>query len=307
LELISIRSKLSENHPDYKRLEKEIEELEKHTLLFDNNNKSIKRLEDLKARLAEKGETMGEKHPDVISLKKEIALLTESIEKESMTMAFDDPMAGAPDNPAYISIQTQIESAELDILGLKGEKKLIEEKIAEYEQRLANTPAVEREYNKLLLDYEMARTKYSEINSKLMEARVAQGMEETQRGERFTIIDPAQLPEKPSKPNRVAILLIGIVLALGAGVGTAAVREVIDNSIKTPEELISLTGAPVLSVISLIETSYERRARWIRRFVFLIAAVLILGIGILAFHRFVMPLEVFSAKLERKINKMQPI
>ena len=53
------------------------------------------------------------------------------------------------------------------------------------------------------------QAKLDDLMRKSMEARVAYGLEQEQKGERFTLIDPARLPEKPHKPNRLAIVLIG--------------------------------------------------------------------------------------------------
>ena len=129
-----------------------------------------------------------------------------------------------------------------------------------------------------------------------MTAEVAQGMESTQRGEKFTIIDPAQLPEKPDSPNRIAIILISIVLALGAGTGVAAIFESVDSSVKTREELQKITGIPVFSVIKNIETRADKLASRKKRIIWTAAVLLTITIGTIAFHNLVMPLEVFSGK-----------
>ncbi|MGD9160004.1 MAG: hypothetical protein PVG39_16435, partial [Desulfobacteraceae bacterium] len=304
LELISMGSRLSKDHPDYVRIKKEIVEMEKQTASSGSYNETIKRLKDLEAKLAEATGKMGEKHPDVIALKKEINGLKEKIagmDTEKVETEFD---VSEPDNPSYINLMTQITAAESEIAALMEQKKYTESQIEEYEKRLINTPAVERDYNKLLLENAMAKNKYTEINNKLMEAEVAQGMESTQRGERFTIIDPAQLPEKPDSPNRLAIILIGFVLALGAGTGIAAINENLDSSVKSREELQKITGVPVFSVIDRIETEADKLAIRKKRIVCAAAVIAVITLGTIAFHNFVMPLEVFEAKLSRKIDKL---
>jgi hypothetical protein len=137
-----------------------------------------------------------------------------------------------------------------------------------------------------------------------MEARVAQGMEESQLGERFTIIDPAQLPEKPYKPNRLAILLIGLVLALGVGVGLAGFRETTDTSIKGIEDLFRSAGVPVLSAISFMQTPQERRARRVRWAFVALGCIAAVGVSLFVIDQFVMPLDVFWAKVQRRMMKM---
>ncbi len=96
--------------------------------------------------------------------------------------------------------------------------------------------------------------KYEELLGKVMDANVAMGLEKEQKGERFTLIDPARLPVKPYKPNRLAIVLIGLVLGVGAGVGFAALREFSDQTIHAVPSMASVSDKPVLVVIPEILT-----------------------------------------------------
>jgi hypothetical protein len=47
--------------------------------------------------------------------------------------------------------------------------------------------------------------------------------------------------------------------------GVSAIQEYMDNSVKTSDELSALTGVPVFSVITLVETDEEKRARKLRK------------------------------------------
>jgi hypothetical protein len=212
--------------------------------------------------------------------------------------------ARKPDNPAYINLRTQIEAADLEIAALLEHEKEIRKEIARYEKKPESAPIVEKEYLSLIRDHENAKAKYNELTSKYLEAKVALGMEETQRGERFTIIDPAQLPETPNKPNRLAIVVISLVLSLGAGTGAAAVREVMDKSIKSAEQIVQTLNLQVLSVIPLMVSPQERRAKRIKWATATLASIAVLVIAAILVDQFVMPLDVLWARLQRKIMKM---
>ncbi len=304
LQLISLQSALSEKHPDMKKLKKEIHELQQQVEESDASIEKVKRLNALTGQLAAMKGKLGPKHPDVVRLSKEVDVLGKEVENIRAEKVSQDLIEQKPDNPAYINLKTQIDSVEIQSTGLLEEKQQIEKEIAKYQRKIGNVPVVEKEFNKLIRDYENAKYKYNEIMAKLMEAKVAQGMEETQRGERFTIIDPGQLPEKPYKPNRLAILLIGFVLALGAGVGVSAVRENLDTSIKTAEELGQLTNVPVLSVISMMQSDEDVRARRIKWAVIILAAIGILVATLLIVHHFIMPLEIVWVKIQRRMMTM---
>ncbi len=302
LELISMRSRLSDKHPDVIKLKKEIKKLESEVKTTDESIEKIKRLEDLKGQLAKLRGKLGPKHPDVIALQKEVDVLSKEVAKLDTKKTAISIAEEKPDNPAYINLKTQIASTEAELKSLLQEKKRLKGQIEDLQKKIANAPLVEKEYNDLTRDYENAKLKYNELMSKFMEAKVAQGMEESQRGERFTIIDPAQLPEKPYKPNRFAIILISFVLALGAGVGVAAARESLDFSVKSVDELNQALDVPVLSVISFTESPSERRARRLRKILWLLILLAAIA-GILAvIHFYIMPLDILWIKLQRRIS-----
>ncbi len=306
VQLLSLQSSLSPRHPDVKKLKKEIAKLEAQVgSPEDDLQLKIKQLIDLQGQLAALKGRLGPKHPDVIKLSRQTAALEAEVEAAKKdTKTGGNVSLAEPENPAYINIQTQIASTAMEVAEMKKARDNLKREIAKYQQRLENAPVVERDYSQLTRDYDNAKFKYNEIMNKLMEARVAQGMEESQKGERFTIIDPAQLPEKPFKPNRLAIVLIGFVLALGAAVGAAAVRESLDDSVKSPEELDELTGLPVLSTISQMESTFERRQQ--RRRTWLLLTILVIGViaALTLFHFYVMPLDILWIKLQRRAARL---
>jgi len=134
---------------------------------------------------------------------------------------------------------------------------------------------------------------------KFMEARVAHGLEKGQMGERFTLIDPAKLPEKPVRPNRPAILLIGLILGIGASIGMVAVQESTDHSARRSEDLTASFPFPVLVEIPEIVTLQDEQHS--RRYLKIIsgAVSLSLVIVVLIIHFFVIDLDVLWARIAR--------
>jgi uncharacterized protein involved in exopolysaccharide biosynthesis len=193
LQLISLQSQLSDKHPDIKKLKGEIAELEAKVGDTNDTTAQIKRLKDSEGRLAVLKGKLGPKHPDVVKLEKEVKLLRAQVAGRKSQAAIDTAGENNPENPAYINLKTQIASAEMEIRSLNQEKKQLQEKINHYQQLIDNIPLVEKEYNNLIRDQQADQAKYQEIMNKLMEAKVSQGMEESQQAERFTIIDPAPI------------------------------------------------------------------------------------------------------------------
>lgn len=304
LELFSLQSTLSDKHPDIRKLKREISELEAQVGETDDSVEKVRRLSELTGELAALRGKLGPKHPDVVKLSREVDMLANEVETlhtERATRAFSEEK---PDNPLYINLMTQIASAEMQLKGYRENRNRVEKELREYQRKIENAPLVEQEYIELTRGYESAKLKYNEITSKLLTARVASGMEQTQRGERFTVIDPAGLPEKPYKPNRLAIVLVGFVLALGAGAGLAAAGEAMDHSIKTADEINEITGAPVFSSVPLMESDIERRMRRIKRIILVLFVIVVIVVGLILVNRYVMPLEILWIKIQRKLTAL---
>ena len=85
--------------------------------------------------------------------------------------------------------------------------------------------------------------------AKKQESQISANLERRQIGEQFKILDPARLPEKPSSPNRPQLYLLGLAVALGAGVAWAAAAEYFDRALRTEEDVRLALNLPVLATI----------------------------------------------------------
>jgi capsular polysaccharide biosynthesis protein len=90
---------------------------------------------------------------------------------------------------------------------------------------------------------------------------MAENLERKQQGEQFKVLDPARIPEKPFKPDRNRILLMGAVIGLMSGLGLAWFRESLDRSFHTVQDVEVYLGIPVIATIpSLKQESSPRRS-----------------------------------------------
>ena len=72
------------------------------------------------------------------------------------------------------------------------------------------------------------------------------------------IVDYAEAPKAPIKPDKTRNLLIGVLYGLGLGVGIILVREYLDRSIKSIED-VERMGFPVLGAVPLIASRQPGR------------------------------------------------
>jgi len=240
------------------------------------------------------------KHPDVVNLEREIEQLSLEVDKLLIETAMNEVSEQRPDNPLYIDLMTQVVSADAEIKNLNEDIIKLTALREEYQRKIENAPIVEREFNELTLDYDNAKKRYNEVLTKLLEARVAQEMEIQQQGERFAITDPAYLPTRPYKPNRLAIILLGFVLATGAGLGSAAFREATDHTIKSVKDIVKFGNVDLLTIMPYTATTEERRNRRFRKLSLALGSLGILVAALVFVDRLVIPLsDVFSLLFER--------
>lgn len=238
---------LAPDHPDIMKMKQEIEALEKETGQPPEIEEASKQLVDARATLATVSERFGKDHPDVVQARRTIEALEQEV-RQLGSVPLRRPTL-KPENPAYINLQAQLNSATSSLDALRATRTAVKRRLQDYAARLERTPEMEPDYLFLTRDRDTSGQKYQDIRSRLLEAKVSEGLEVQRKGERFSLIDPPSLPEKPNKPNRLAIVLLGFILAVGGGVGSGAAAESLDHSIRTPEQLAQSTQLFPLAVI----------------------------------------------------------
>jgi polysaccharide chain length determinant protein (PEP-CTERM system associated) len=218
----------------------------------------VTQLNALKRELASMQTRLKETHPDVIDLKKKIAMLESQVEgkskspqeEEKITTKNLPPPRLDPDTERfYRQLTEQYNSALLEAKRLKEEEKALKEQMILYQRRIEDTPKREQEIVLLTRDYELLKTNYQSLLDKNLQAQMAENLERKQKGEQFKILDPAVLPEKPIKPDQNKIMLIGGLLGIVLGIGLTWVRESSDQSFRTVSDLEEYLGIPVLATI----------------------------------------------------------
>lgn len=284
----------------------------------EEQNQTENVLRDLKLKLSHLSQSYTDEYPDIVSLKSQIAELEQQLAKGNhgkSTASLGRPYLpntsdelkrrlDLPDNPAYVTLSSNLASIQSDISSIKKQIQTFKDRAEDYRKRIENTPKVEETYLALVNQREALRNKYIDLTQKHQEARVAQELEKDQKGERFTLIEPARFPEKPFKPNRLAIVMIGCILAAGGSVGFAAFREYIDNSIRSAEELAFFTGARVLATVPKIITTKERLQHQFRIIFGAVLIVLLICIAVVLFHFYVMDLDVLLSKVSRRLDRL---
>jgi hypothetical protein len=201
-----------------------------------------------------------------------------------------------------VQIQAKIASTEGEIARLKNRQEEIKEKIADFEKRVAETYQVQRAYSELTRDHENTLTKYRELRSKQLQAELAQNLESENKGESFTLIEPPAVPSKAEKPNRPKLLILGLGASVGAGLGLALLVEMFFGGVRGYTQVAHIVGKSPLVVIPMITTTRELARRKTLRNRWIIVAIILAIISVIAIHFYVINLEVLWYRLMRKVS-----
>ncbi len=105
------------------------------------------------------------------------------------------------------------------------------------------------QYNTLKRDAETNRNLYNSLLQKLKQVDVAAGVATNN----VLVVDRASVPREPSSPRILRALALAFVLSIVAGIGLAYALELLDDRIKTPEDIEKATRLPVLGTIPFVD------------------------------------------------------
>ena len=221
----------------------------------------VLQLSQLKSQLEDLQAKYTDNYPDILVTKKKIAELEKKVAESRVSSegsgASKKGKGGDSVNDQYNYIQgerkTQLTLLDKEISRLKKEDERTRVMIAAYQARIENTPIRELALSSMVRESNNLNESYQVLLKKSVEAQQAENLERRQKGEQFRIIDPARVPENPFKPDRMKVLLIGLVLSLGSGLGTTFIREQMDRSFRDAEDLEATLGLKVLANIPIIE------------------------------------------------------
>jgi len=215
-------------------------------------------LATLRGQLAQLLSQYTESFPDVQSVKDQIAR-TEKL--RAQLIAAHEKAAGNTDadGTATLQLQGQIESNQVEIANRQKAISQLQERINDYQTRLNAEPASEQELADLNRGYDQSKANYDDLLKKQQESQMATSMEEMQRGERFSILDPASLPQTPDFPNRLKFCGIGVAVGAALGLLVVIAFELVDDRMHSEKDIRDMLPVPVISEIPEIISSDDEK------------------------------------------------
>ena len=197
-----------------------------------------------------------DRYPDIVHLKRRL----EDINGELDSLPPDVSTDGAT-SAEVSATSVRIELIDKELKRLKGEQTRIQSQTAAYQAKVDAAPLREQQLIELTRNYDVSKQHYQTLLDKSFNIEMAASLEQKQKGERFTVLDPARVPEKPVKPRRKLLLALSTLVSLALPCFLALGKEIWKNSITTETELKSLipSGVRIVGLVPRIETPANRR------------------------------------------------
>ena len=227
----------------------------------------LKQIDKLKADLAGLQTRVTSKHPDVLRLQEQVAALEKEQDAAEALLDHRQQAAKAAaaasqaaSDDAKAPRRRTIESIDAELGKLRSEETTLRATIGSFEQRLQGAPEREQEFALVTRDRQVSKDLYDSMLKRYDEAQLAASLETDRQGERFRVLEPALPPEGPTGPNRIRLILLGILLALAAAVAIVLGSEQFDASFHGIDEVREFTSVPVLvSIPPIGPVPFKRR------------------------------------------------
>ena len=199
-------------------------------------------------------------HPDVIRVRRELAeLRRKASEANNAAVAPEENRKASAAEPAEIrQVRLQIHQYEQIIAQATRDQGRLQQQIQSYQAKVTVSPAVDEQYKILTRDYEVAQKTYQDAVAKRETAETTSEVESSQLGERFNLLNVADLPEDPSFPKRWLFLAGGLGAGFGLGFALALLFELKDTSIRTEPDVEAVLELPTLISLPWLGEEIEK-------------------------------------------------
>jgi polysaccharide chain length determinant protein (PEP-CTERM system associated) len=227
----------------------------------------------VRAKLTEAEQRYTPEHPEVKRLKRAL----ETLMAENGGTAENKLNAN---NPQYLMTATELKGTRASLASMRAQADAISAKLERSRGLVQETPVAEREISEVLRRKEVLQNEYQHTQDRLQSANLAETFESQQGGERFSMVREPNVPNSPVSPNRLGLILLGLVFGGAVSVIAVAIAESTDASVRTSRDILLPEGVPMLASIPFIKNRSDRRRRALKITSFIAAySVAILAVG----------------------------
>lgn len=222
-------------------------QLESMLNLAKKNDPLKTKLALLQKRQQELDRVYTDNHPEVVEVNNEIAAIKQQLQSGSK-------------RAEYVDIPSlEMDKISMELNSLRDAENNQRRLIASKQAMLRSIPAAKTGLDELEREKNSQQHLYEQLVARYGQSEVSKQMEVQDKATTFRIVDPAILPTKPFSPQRVKIILLGIIGGLAASFAFLVLLDHLDKSVRNIESLKSL-GVQILAVVPTIENPIELQA-----------------------------------------------
>ncbi|MCX5698260.1 MAG: hypothetical protein NTX01_00975 [Candidatus Omnitrophica bacterium] len=197
-----------------------------------------------------------EEHPLVKDLRQQIAKARKEMDSGEFKVP---PLGTISNNPTYQALKKELNKLESGetIASAQPTATGSGDNPEDTNTTIYKLMVIDKLDSALARDKNVNETIYNLLLQKLETAKITQRLEASKSGTRYTVIDPARMPLVPSKPNKLVVILLGLLLGAASGTGLVFGSEFMNQSFLDIEDAKTTLGLPVLGGISRITTQEE--------------------------------------------------
>ncbi len=223
-----------------------------------------------------------EEHPEIKILKQTIADLEEQKKSELESGVSGEELYGTvgQSNPVYQQMKIALGEADANVASLRGRARSLQERIEVSKGAMSNSLVVETKLKALNRDYNIVKENYEALLKRREKAQLSESVEQNTDSVKFRIVDPPQVPTKPSEPNRILLSSGVFVGGLVAGLGVALLLSLLRPVFTSPQQVRDVTDLPLLGSVSMNWVPELVQSRRVRLWKFgLVSVSLIITFG----------------------------
>lgn len=255
------------------------------------------RIEELEIQIDELLLKYTEVHPEVMAMRRTLdrlkaqrdAAREQFIAEQTRSMG-----TGMVANPVYQEMRLRYSEALAEVASKEAQVENLARRIIDLQRTVDHVLQLENEQKQLSGDHEILKKNHAQLLTRLETARLTRQVDSSADTVRFRILDPPDLPRKPSGPNRVVMSSGVFAAAVAFGVAVALLLSLIRPVFGDRRQINEVLGVPVLGSVNMVWTKKQRRKRRFMNLAFGASFLALVGSFALVLLVFVMDIDVMS-------------
>jgi polysaccharide biosynthesis transport protein len=260
-------------------------------------------LSELRKKLAEaqsfyalRKTQLADSHPEMRALRGAIAALQNELDAAQKIPVDPQPVVATQDADQRLYIE-KLETLAQQRKATENQLAKITQDVEALRAIVIKTPETGSVLSVLERKADSLQRSYDDMSAKFAQARLGERMEQDQQAERFQVIEQPVLPQSPTKPKRVPLILAAIAASVLAGAITSGGAEFLDGTLRRSSDIVKQLKQNPIVVIPYIPTKSERRLKWLKWIAIALFWIVTVIAALMVINQFYRPLDELFYKI----------